>query len=320
MWIDQYIKFMFPVNEADVRLDAAMQLKLKHLPQSLYKYRAVSENSLDNLLNDTIWVTNASNFNDPYDCALTLDLTDSLERNLSQKFLGKFPEIMKKFNLNLNLRQDEIDKLSNSDFKEILDKMVNSVEGKSNLNKKQLDFLHSLVLNELETYSNSHLEMTKDFSQRGTLVHCFSEVNNSILMWSHYANNHSGFCIEYNFKNPNIVPFLVEKLHPVKYSNEILDITNFYLEPNFNKFVSIYAAIIKSKEWNYEKEWRIVFPIGKEISYNYPLFSPEVIYLGSRIKDEDKETLIQIAKKKNISVFQMTMLKNKFKLISEKII
>lgn len=29
---------------------------------------------------------------------------------------------------------------------------------------------------------------------------CFSETYKSILMWSHYANNYKGFCVEYNFK------------------------------------------------------------------------------------------------------------------------
>ena len=29
-------------------------------------------------------------------------------------------------------------------------------------------------------------------------ISCFSELDNSLLMWSHYANNHKGFCVEYD--------------------------------------------------------------------------------------------------------------------------
>lgn len=35
--------------------------------------------------------------------------------------------------------------------------------------------------------------------QRGTLAACFSEQICSPIMWSHYANEHTGFALEYTF-------------------------------------------------------------------------------------------------------------------------
>lgn len=34
---------------------------------------------------------------------------------------------------------------------------------------------------------------------RHHLVTCFSESNDDTLMWSHYAEGHTGFCVEYDF-------------------------------------------------------------------------------------------------------------------------
>ena len=38
--------------------------------------------------------------------------------------------------------------------------------------------------------------MIKRFSERIGL-YCLSQVNNSILMWSHYAQDHQGYCLQF---------------------------------------------------------------------------------------------------------------------------
>mgnify|MGYP002227506002 FL=1 len=46
--------------------------------------------------------------------------------------------------------------------------------------------------------------------QDTVLVGCFSERNDSLLMWSHYADEHRGLCIGYNLhdliKNYELFP------------------------------------------------------------------------------------------------------------------
>lgn len=48
-------------------LKQAFKLLEANIPHSLYKYRTVSEYSLDNFQNDTIWVDHPKNYNDPFD-------------------------------------------------------------------------------------------------------------------------------------------------------------------------------------------------------------------------------------------------------------
>ncbi|WP_430929638.1 DUF2971 domain-containing protein [Lysinibacillus capsici] len=56
---------------------------------------------------------------------------------------------------------------------------------------------------------------------------CFSEEPLSILMWSHYAENNKGICLEYNFSYLEIHSYIIYDIHPVRYTDRIIDLT-FY--------------------------------------------------------------------------------------------
>jgi hypothetical protein len=88
-------------------------------------------------------------------------------------------------------------------------------------------------------------------------VCCFSKNMNEILMWSHYANNHKGVCIEFEIIDESVIN---EQLFEVKYSNELLTHNNIektslgHLSLNLNnngKFL-----VTKFQNWSYEEEWR----------------------------------------------------------------
>ena len=46
---------------------------MRSLPKSLFRYRSLSAYSLGELVNQTMWYSSPSTFNDPFDCALTID-------------------------------------------------------------------------------------------------------------------------------------------------------------------------------------------------------------------------------------------------------
>lgn len=76
-------------------------------------------------------------------------------------------------------------------------------------------------------------------------VFCLTEDPLSTLMWSHYARNHSGICIEFN---AGVFPFSLAK--PVQYSK-------FY--PTYRLDMTGAAELLtKSDHWAYEREWRVV--------------------------------------------------------------
>ena len=93
-------------------------------------------------------------------------------------------------------------------------------------------------------------------------------------MWSHYANHHKGFCIEYDIEQIPHGDMRRKMLFQVIYSDAMFYCTKF-LAPKvkkdlstFNNLYPILQAIYKSPEWIYEMEWRLVFIAGviREVS------------------------------------------------------
>lgn len=96
-----------------------------------------------------------------------------------------------------------------------------------------------------------------DVVRNTTAISCFSEKCDSILMWSHYAKNHTGFCVEYElleFVNKikfTPIPIIYDEQ---KMCMNRLDMNN--LGPDSLR-VLVYAITRKALEWKYECEWRI---------------------------------------------------------------
>lgn len=75
----------------------------------------------------------------------------------------------------------------------------------------------------------------------------------NILMWSHYANNHSGLVFE--FKNKNLY---FKNATKVRYSDkyEILDFTNINPIKRIESMKD--SLLLKYSDWQYEHEYRLI--------------------------------------------------------------
>ena len=166
---------------------------------------------------------------------------------------------------------------------------INSIDSISNQyfylpNKNQLN--DPIELPELSVLTPDSLIST-DYN-----VCSFSNNENSILMWSHYAQQHEGIMVEYWFGGEFPEGYGISKLN---YSDSLK--RKREQEPYiFNQFL-----LTKNKEWSYEDEVRLFSPIGKKVgytSYEYPNFDRSKINariisitLGYRFP-EDKKGLI----------------------------
>jgi len=122
-----------------------------------------------------------------------------------------------------------------------------------------------------------------------------TEDRNNLLMWSHYAAQHTGIVI--GFKSDH--HFINHKLHdndelrhprPVSYSKSRPKI-NFsekymQLDDIFSQFF-----LTKSREWNYEKEWRVI-EASSSASENFNLNNGETVYLFDAPHDAICEVII----------------------------
>lgn len=136
------------------------------------------------------------------------------------------------------------------------------------------------------------------------------------LMWSHYADDHKGFCIEYDFNSLKkyFVPY------PVVYSETRPLLDDFYpvTKETIRKHTMI-SILTKDKKWEYENEWRVIkvpddFTVISAVDPIDLTIPITAVYLGANISPGNKAIILEIAKKRKISVKEMTLDNEAYKL------
>ena len=102
-------------------------------------------------------------------------------------------------------------------------------------------------------------------SMRESRVFCVTENNDNLLMWAHYAKDHTGvvFQLATLTEEDNILSAARKVNYEKKpigfYSlDDLIKWTLFDIEPDFSKLLYTSYAHQKSKHWEYESEWRVV--------------------------------------------------------------
>ena len=137
-------------------------------------------------------------------------------------------------------------------------------------------------------------------------------------MWSHYADSHKGFALEYDFRPTLTQPLERGALYPVVYSDERYD-ASLYISWQFMHVLGFHSknpditafskvALHKSSVWAYEREWRIIDPGPHDPIHPKPSvihYKPVAIYYGENIPKDKHERLHQIAVAKGIREYKM---------------
>lgn len=292
-WKQEYEKLLFSADT-----DKVVIFKNQHIPL-LYKYRSFDENNYwVNWVNGNVLANAPTSFNDPFDCILTYknEIFNSIVKSACIKVLRRL------FKRQIAQEEEKINQ-SNDPLKTVCDILE--------LNGYRID------PNEIKTEINDSTKYQNELRERLRIA-CFSEVNDSILMWSHYANNHSGFCIKYDFSNDQYIENL---LFPVIYKKRRIVITP---EMFSKREWIVIASLCKAPVWKYEKEWRFLnrrlsnYPLNTQYGVN-ALSSIKGIYLGSQTSKENTEKMLKLAKLHKISVYKMEMSEFEYKLQSKPI-
>lgn len=153
-----------------------------------------------------------------------------------------------------------------------------------------------------------------DFAQEEMRVCCFTENKGSLLMWAHYAQSHTGFCIEYDTSK---MPDIIRKFFlPVIYQKQIYDSTHDFRLDGNNVFNFLFY---KSEEWSYEQEWRIAVynkQINGEINFGNCISS---VYLGINCQSKYKQEIIEWAKEKGVDIYQESIDYNGYNVFMKKL-
>ena len=333
------------------------------LPPYLFKYYSpTSENILD-IQNQKVWLSNPKSFNDPFDCKIGYD-NEKFDKNMLLQFISENGCVEEENKLN-GFTVEEKWRIYNSrlgmSFGYFSKKEEYFIAKHLILNSKSEKFRGAVYdfLNEKESELDTKISKLRDVDIR---VACFSEFDKydeffkQIVMWSHYADNHKGFCVEYDLEllKKDIQfsledyqfyykksEYLLEKnialikagLFPVEYTCNRINIPITKLKKlefdsqgnqgnNCNINELIYKTfIVKSANWNYEKEWRLI--VDGKISNFYdnklPFPYAKRIYLGCKANTELIDTLIEIGKKIGVEVVLLKLDSKKFILEESRI-
>lgn len=129
---------------------------------------------------------------------------------------------------------------------------------------------------------------------------CVSKNPNSNLMWSHYSDSHTGFCIEFKSRYMKADKVVYQKCIPRLNTIEML---RLHFKLNDGKVLGehIWNALrTKLDEWEYESEYRFQangsmahIPAGKTfVKVPYDSHFVESIIFGCRIRDDVKKFIM----------------------------
>lgn len=161
-------------------------------------------------------------------------------------------------------------------------------------------------------------------------VLCLSEKNDNLLMWAHYGASHTGFVIEFDSEHSYFNQRRSRSdefgfLRKVEY-REHIETINPLGELEMGHFLA------KSKDWEYESEWRMFQPDNaatKKINnesficdlYKFPCDSVKNIILGCRASpDFEKQVSDLLVSKKeysHVGLFKCVRSNEKYELLIE---
>lgn len=291
----------------------------KGISKKLYKYRNINEWSIKSIEDNEFWLSKPKEFNDPYDCAINMNIKEAFNKTIDAKEVEKlkkwFYGSREKIYSNCN-REDRrnMKREIKKDFKREYGKSYDEIVDYLCSPNFNIDVCLEMFMKK-EKVQDSIDEIIEGLKDN-TYVGCLSGTNESILMWSHYANSHTGFCIEYDFKE---IEKIHQKLFKVKYTNKI-DNLNKISEALPNNIRAIISALTtKAEEWSYEDEWRIIEQPKIEADNlnkgkNVEMPTPSSIYMGCKISEDDRKKLKYICRNKSIKLYQMHIKTDEFKL------
>lgn len=160
------------------------------------------------------------------------------------------------------------------------------------------------------------LKLGEDYKKQILLCSFGATVKNN-LMWSHYANSHTGFCIEYDLRKMDKESQFLHALYPIIYSKKPLlsDIKAcFYTDPTKDML----TVMNKSSDWSYEEEYRLFCPANFNQDYFMPIL-PSRIFLGLNIKTKDQDKIIKFARKYCIEIRKMEINASSFDLSHKRV-
>lgn len=238
------------------------------MPAKLYKYRGFSVRALRAITEAEIHYAKPNSFNDPLDCDPTIDL--DIGRASLEKLLFK-------------MRSRRYDREKAAELIYYLRHM--STEYGDYQSDPEVDaYLSRMLAREIKD------ELDDELGNAGVVS--LSETWRSVLMWSHYADEHRGICIEYDTTeqaHPRLLPVNYKAPRAVRTTD--LWAWKMRNDSDAREQVMQTYYYSKSAEWRYEREWRDVRECSGSISVPYRMTA---IHFGMRCDGSVITTVVKL--------------------------
>ncbi|MDM8356192.1 DUF2971 domain-containing protein [Pandoraea communis] len=242
------------------------------IPKKLYKYRPFSTYSVTEIERNEVYYANPKSFNDPMDCSPVIDVdvsTKVLETLCARMLLEKYGG---------EIGKPEVD----ADLKRF----------RYNATEPNEDGSPANVERNYRWYLKGAIEesLVRQMSRHGVLS--LAQKWDCPLMWSHYADQHKGICIEYDTSDCRF-----ETPKPVDYSGnrniKASDLHGFYVEHLQAARERVFDGYFyhKARQWRYEKEWRVV---RKGNGVDGSPYKISAIYFGVRCEASVESMIVKL--------------------------
>lgn len=282
----------------------AMMTEASQMPETLCRFRPVSEHSLQQLQENKLFFSSADHYDDPFDTYFYIDV---------DQMVSAYAE----------MRKDLLE--GNQEFADKLRRIATLIGQNpdtfiSMLSDGSLDF----------TKLNGQLMEVRNSLQRRLFSICFCEDPYNETLWLKYAKNYSGFVQIYDCTCPDT--FMCGKeaacqnclsakerpyIYPVYYTNTKYDATKYALgiwltekigQQNNMALTSLYNYVRTSLVWEaerisltkkkcheYDQEWRMIRPAMHE-QRSCVKMKPCKIIIGLRTPQYESRLIVSAAK------------------------
>ena len=334
-WSDNMIAVAYALLLGKVKEDdaEASQLAFLNISRDVQAFREIEEaynvekTAIDSQMIQAV-------FTNPKLIKNALMCTTGLPARLSESEVQQLVDCFSDFLQSMQMRIE----VNENNFVDTLQDTFAFFERESNIIERLVASAKTLGvdINEMlfeQVYNQCISNLDKVHSSLGQKVGitCFSQRWDNILMWSHYANKHTGICVEYDFD----IPFDTSPnslLLPIRYTSErpLIPIDKVWPVDDASKenahdkratsLAFTKALISKSNVWKYEQEWRHIVFLSEQSTRLVELPIVSKIIMGVNISEENRKVIADFAAKKRIALYQTHMKEDKYEMILKRVL
>lgn len=295
-------------------------------PLTLYKYRFFDEYAFKMLENKEIFLCVADKLDDPSECVVSVNMegyydvvNDTLRRECVEAIMKMIQPYMTENNF--EIARSEIYRIMTPDFKMrnnfLLDYSSELQDMCPGVNiAPVINWLVAIpkMLDDPKYKPQIEALLLKGINARKETGICsLAESCDIEDMWKNYADNKTGYCIEYDLKdyefNNLLFPVVYEDN---KETNLVMQTVATFLGQMINKLSNnqidsdrsqfLRLFLTKDTKWSYQKEWRIIG--GANTKINAPKIKR--IIIGCNASTENIEKLKKFCSKNQIQLISST--------------